>query len=107
MAKTRVETDTFGPVEVASDRYWGAQTQRSLENFRIANSPADRNYRGKHLQIILTVEDRGAFTMPWSATMTYGLGSTAWPETVCAENVFGFGEKNGVVEVPIAVSPDF
>lgn len=77
------------------------------ENFRIANSPADRNYRGKHLQIILTVEDRGAFTMPWSATMTYGLGSTAWPETVCAENVFGFGEKNGVVEVPIAVSPDF
>ena len=37
MAKTRVETDTFGPVEVASDRYWGAQTQRSLENFRIGD----------------------------------------------------------------------
>ena len=27
--------DTFGPVEVASDRYWGAQTQRSLMNFKI------------------------------------------------------------------------
>src|SRR3990170_3514976 len=34
-ATTRVETDTFGPIDVAADRYWGAQTQRSLENFRI------------------------------------------------------------------------
>ena len=32
---TRTETDTFGPIEVASDRYWGAQAQRSLGNFRI------------------------------------------------------------------------
>jgi fumarate hydratase class II len=35
MTKTRTETDSFGPIEVPSDRYWGAQTQRSLENFRI------------------------------------------------------------------------
>ena len=35
MTKTRIETDTFGPVEVASDRYWGAQAQRSLGNFKI------------------------------------------------------------------------
>jgi fumarate hydratase, class II len=33
--KTRRETDTFGPIDVPADRYWGAQTQRSLENFRI------------------------------------------------------------------------
>jgi fumarate hydratase, class II len=32
---TRIETDTFGPIEVPADRYWGAQTQRSIENFRI------------------------------------------------------------------------
>jgi fumarate hydratase class II len=32
---TRTETDSFGPIEVPSDRYWGAQTQRSRENFRI------------------------------------------------------------------------
>jgi fumarate hydratase class II len=31
----RIETDTMGEVKVAADRYWGAQTQRSLENFRI------------------------------------------------------------------------
>jgi fumarate hydratase class II len=35
MATTRTETDSFGPIEVPADRYWGAQTQRSLENFRI------------------------------------------------------------------------
>jgi fumarate hydratase class II len=32
---TRTETDTFGPIDVPADRYWGAQTQRSLQNFRI------------------------------------------------------------------------
>ena len=35
MNKTRTETDTFGPIEVASDRYWGAQAERSLSNFKI------------------------------------------------------------------------
>jgi fumarate hydratase class II len=34
--KTRTERDTFGPIEVPADRLWGAQTQRSLENFRIS-----------------------------------------------------------------------
>ncbi len=33
--KTRVESDTMGQIEVAADRYWGAQTQRSLQNFKI------------------------------------------------------------------------
>ncbi|WP_420959510.1 class II fumarate hydratase [Brucella sp. IR073] len=35
MTGTRTETDTFGPIEVPSDRYWGAQTERSLHNFKI------------------------------------------------------------------------
>ena len=35
MAKTRTESDTFGPIEVPAEAYWGAQTQRSRENFRI------------------------------------------------------------------------
>ena len=33
--KTRIETDTFGNIEVPADRYWGAQTERSRQNFRI------------------------------------------------------------------------
>ena len=35
MAGTRTETDTFGPIEVPADKYWGAQAQRSLGNFKI------------------------------------------------------------------------
>ena len=35
MPATRTETDTFGPIEVPADRYWGAQAQRSLGNFKI------------------------------------------------------------------------
>ena len=32
---TRQETDTFGPIAVPADRYWGAQSQRSIGNFKI------------------------------------------------------------------------
>ncbi|SFM17086.1 class II fumarate hydratase [Shimia aestuarii] len=35
MAQTRTETDSFGPLEVPADKYWGAQTQRSIMNFPI------------------------------------------------------------------------
>ena len=35
MSATRTETDSFGPLEVPADKYWGAQTQRSLMNFPI------------------------------------------------------------------------
>ncbi len=39
--QTRTETDAFGEIQVPADKYWGAQTERSLENFRI-NQPQDR-----------------------------------------------------------------
>lgn len=35
MTKTRTETDSFGPLEVDASKYWGAQTQRSIQNFPI------------------------------------------------------------------------
>jgi fumarate hydratase class II len=35
--KIRTETDSFGPIEVIADRYWGAQTERSRQNFRIGH----------------------------------------------------------------------
>ena len=37
MTDTRTETDSFGPLEVPADKYWGAQTQRSLGNFKIGS----------------------------------------------------------------------
>src|SRR6266853_3467029 len=36
MADYRIEHDSFGEIRVPADRLWGAQTQRSLENFRIS-----------------------------------------------------------------------
>ena len=33
--KTRTESDAFGPLEIPADKLWGAQTERSLHNFRI------------------------------------------------------------------------
>lgn len=45
MVSTRTETDAFGPVEVENDKYWGAQTQRSLGNFNI-NLPNERMPEG-------------------------------------------------------------
>ena len=42
MTETRTETDSIGPIEVPADRYWGAQTQRSLHHFSIGDPTADR-----------------------------------------------------------------
>ena len=39
---TRTEKDSLGPVEVPANRLWGAQTQRSLENFRISGERQPR-----------------------------------------------------------------
>src|SRR5690348_9502298 len=41
-AKSRIETDSMGPIEVAADRYWGAQTQRSLHHFNIGDDRMPR-----------------------------------------------------------------
>jgi hypothetical protein len=66
----------------------------------------DRSYRGKHLQLTFTVDDPGVFTMPWTATITYGRGSDEWPETACAENTHEYyNNKNS--DVPTAAKPDF
>jgi hypothetical protein len=70
MASTRTETDAFGPVEVESDKYWGAQTQRSLGNFNI-NLPQERMPEGvvKAFGIL-----KGAAA---TVNMKYGLGMLA------------------------------
>jgi len=65
----------------------------------------DRNYRGKYLKLLFTVEDEGVFTTPWSATITFGRGTDQWPETVCAENIHQYYRKDS--EVPTADKPDF
>ena len=65
------------------------------------------NEKGKWLQIEVRVEDEGAFTMPWSATVSYGARSGPWIEKVCAENRFGFFSTGNEAMVPTAKIPDF
>ena len=42
MSSHRVETDTFGPIDVPVEAYWGAQAQRSIENFPIGEEKQPR-----------------------------------------------------------------
>jgi hypothetical protein len=72
----------------------------------------DPDYKGKGLQLDLSVEDEGVFTMPWSASMIYWpplvpLGQ--WPEITCAENANGYDWRNRAKKapMPIADKPDF
>src|ERR1700742_4990308 len=41
-AKTRTETDSMGAIEVSNDRYWGAQTDRSMHHFNIGDDRMPR-----------------------------------------------------------------
>jgi hypothetical protein len=66
----------------------------------------DPNYKGKHLQLQFTVEDEGVFTMPWSATITYGRPLGEWPEYVCAENPHEYYAGKDTA-VPRSDKPDF
>jgi hypothetical protein len=82
------------------------------ENFRLppesipSAGDNDPNYRGKHLQLQFTVEDDGVFTMPWSATITYGRPiDDGWVEYVCAEDIKYYPGKNAAV--PTTSKPDF
>jgi hypothetical protein len=62
--------------------------ERAAKEWPSNNTNIDREYRGKGLQLEFAVEDEGVFTMPWSATITYGRdASPDWEERVCAENV--------------------
>ena len=63
-------------------------------------------YRGKFLQLHLTIEDEGVFTKPWTATLTYVPGPGVWQETVCAENTHQY-YYNNEADVPRAEKPDF
>ena len=72
------------------------------ENWRAQPPP---NYNGKYLQLQFTVDDEGAFTTPWTATMTYGRGRGDWAEAVCAENIQWYSGKDAAV--PRADKPDF
>jgi hypothetical protein len=88
-----------------------AGLDRQQKEWPPVGSAVDPTYRGKGLQLEFTVEDEGVFTMPWTATITYGRdASPDWDERVCAENVdqhdvSRYSDKDA--HLPIAIKPDF
>ena len=86
-----------------------AQDRIVRENGGVATEQAagvDPNYRGKGLQVQVTVEDSKYFTMPWGAAATYRKAGTPWVENVCAENPHEY-YANKLTPVPTATKPDF
>jgi hypothetical protein len=75
------------------------------ENWRPAG-PVNPDYKDKYLQVHFTIEDNGAFTTPWTATVIYLRDRLEWPEIVCAENTFGFHADKDL-GVPRADKADF
>jgi hypothetical protein len=66
---------------------------------------AKANPQGKYLQLRFTVEDKGVFTTPWTATMTYRISPNEWQEEACSENIQWYSGKDA--DVPRADKPDF
>ena len=89
------------------DEAQAAVARNLKENARVPDTASDRNYRGKRLQVVFTVEDEGVFTMPWSGVITYERPGMAWEENVCAENPFDFFAGKNDAFVPTADKADF
>jgi hypothetical protein len=67
--------------------------------------PNPANYKDKYLQLDLTIEDEGAFTMPWNAHMVFLRERAEWQESVCQENRFEFPSQEN--HIPAAERLDF
>ncbi|HXJ02227.1 MAG TPA: hypothetical protein VNH44_13475 [Micropepsaceae bacterium] len=66
----------------------------------------DPDYKGRGLQVHITVEDPNVFTMPWSAQVTYRRVKDEWEERVCADNPHDYSSGTDT-PVPQADRPDF
>ena len=77
--------------------------ERDAKEHNVGPRTANRN--GKYLQLEFAVEDEGAFTTPWKATMTYTAIPFDWTESVCAENIKWYPGQDA--DVPRADKPDF
>jgi hypothetical protein len=86
--------------------------QRHDRQYRVGYRPnpngvlLDPNYKGKGLQVELTVEDKDMFTMPWTALVTYQRAEGELWEMRCAENPFEY-YAGADAAIPTADRPDF
>jgi hypothetical protein len=86
-----------------------AQERAAKRNFSIPVTDfgwlPNPDYKGKGLQLQYTVEDEGAFTTPWSATVTYRRPRGDWPEFICADSKNMY--PGHPASIPTADKPDF
>jgi hypothetical protein len=80
--------------------------ERNRKENWLFNGDVFGKYRGKFLQLHVTVEDQGVFTSPWTATLTYMPGGEQINEGVCADNRHEY-YNNKDSDVPQAQKPDF
>jgi hypothetical protein len=98
--------DTIGiTTKAAVDYYLTPHTDKLhvVERYRRVDD-------GNTLEVIFTVDDPGAFTMPWSASQRYKLDETPMREVVCAEGeAFANSQdpQQGLIPIPKAASLDF
>jgi len=97
--------DTVGlSTKAAVDYYLTPHTDKLhvVERYRLVDD-------GRTLEVTFTVDDPGAFTMPWAGTAEYrqNAGTDALKEVVCAENNRGFAEGSTFGTIPQEMSPPF
>ena len=79
--------------------------ERDAKQHNVPAGMPTPNDHGKYLQLRFTVDDKGAFTTPWTATMTYRNDPDGWVERPCAENIQWYPGRDA--DVPLAAKPDF
>ena len=70
------------------------------------NIAVDSDYPGKGLEVQVTIDDPGTYTMPWTAKVTYRRLTGSWAEQICAENTREYYDDKQTA-VPTAAKPDF
>ena len=81
--------------------------ERNKKENWLFNGDVFSKHRGNFLQLHLTIDDEGAFTTPWTATLTYVPGPDVLSEAVCAENLHQYYYDQSDTNAPRAEKPDF
>ncbi len=80
--------------------------ERAAKELWRPGGPFAANYADKYLQVDFTIDDAGAFTTPWTASVIYARDHLEWPEVSCAENPAGF-HSDKAIGLPHALKADF
>jgi fumarate hydratase class II len=101
--ETRIETDSFGPVEVPAKHFWGAQTQRSLVHFAIGSQSMP--LAGLSLTLVTALTPRIGYDEPTRIAKAAHLNGTSLREEALASGLFSAGESDALVRPEAMLAP--